>query len=72
MTKPVSGQIWRHWKGAAYRVTGLALHTDDLTPLVLYQQLNSPITYARPLDEWEQQVTASKRRFELLTKDCPQ
>lgn len=65
---PMSGQVWRHWKGKAYRVLGMALDAETTEPLVLYRDTENELApiWARPLTEWHHQVTASKRRFELL------
>lgn len=66
--KPGSGQIWRHWKGTAYRVLGMALDAETEEMLVLYRDAENELApiWARPLSEWHHHVTASKRRFELL------
>ncbi len=37
-TEPRPG-LYRHYKGAQYRVIGLARHSESLEPLVVYQAL---------------------------------
>lgn len=75
MTKedfPEVGSVWRHYKGDAYRVVGHAMNADDDTPemMVLYvlshQKSDGGVPWARSLDRWHDQVTASSRRFERL------
>lgn len=65
---PISGQIWRHWKGTAYRVLGMALDAETTEPVVLYRDAENDLApvWVRPLSEWHHPVTASKKRFELL------
>lgn len=63
-----SGTIWRHWKGKAYRVLGMALDAETTEHLVLYRDAENELAsiWARPLSEWHHQVTASKKRFEQI------
>lgn len=68
MSDPITGQIWRHWKGTAYRVLGIAFDAETTDKLVLYRDAENELApiWARPVEEWDQQVSASKRRFERL------
>ena len=67
---PASGQVWRHWKGNAYRILGTALDAETAERIVLYRDAENDLApiWARPIAEWHHQVTASKRRFELLSR----
>jgi hypothetical protein len=39
--------VYRHYKGNHYEVLGLARHSEDLSPLVIYRRLDA---LGRPLD----------------------
>lgn len=42
--------LYRHYKGALYRVLGVVRHTETLEELVIYQALDgSGLCWARPL-----------------------
>ncbi|MCA9508793.1 MAG: DUF1653 domain-containing protein [Myxococcales bacterium] len=46
------GEIWRHYKGKNYRIIALSLHSEDLSPYVVYEALyENPISkiWHRPL-----------------------
>lgn len=55
----MKGRIYRHYKGACYRVIEVAKHTEDETELVIYRALqrNSPNIWARPREMFEGLVT---------------
>lgn len=47
-----------HYKGNRYRVNGLALHSETLEPMVIYQALYGPgETWVRPARMWNETVT---------------
>ncbi len=62
---------YRHYKGNEYRVKGLALHSETLEPMVIYQALyGMGETWVRPAAMWNETVTLldgrEKRRFEII------
>lgn len=62
---------YRHYKGAEYRVLGLARHSETLEPLVVYQALYGERgLWVRPQPMWTETVTtkagAKVPRFAFL------
>jgi len=60
---------YRHYKGNRYRVLGLALHSETVEPMVIYQALyGMGETWVRPAGMWNEWVTLPDgrrvRRFE--------
>jgi hypothetical protein len=54
---PVPGSTWRHYKtGGLYRVVGRCILEANRQPLVVYQNVESAIEFARPLSEWVETV----------------
>ncbi len=56
---PMAGEIFRHYKGDQYRVTGIALHSNDEEWMVVYEPLYAnPAAklFTRPLREWAEMV----------------
>lgn len=54
--------LYRHYKGNQYEVTGVALHSESMEPLVVYKQLyqsDLPIgsVWVRPLQMFIENVT---------------
>ena len=65
--------IYRHFKGGEYMVIGVATHTDTNEKLVIYMDLESDKTWARPYEEFLSKVDREKYpdaqqdyRFELV------
>ncbi len=60
---------YRHFKGNRYRVKGLALHSETLEPMVIYQALyGQGETWVRPAGMWLEKVGRDGRktpRFQL-------
>lgn len=73
---PVSGQIWRHFKGKEYRIITISKHSETNEQYVVYSQLYAPYEdYVRPLDMFMSEVdhtlypeAAQRYRFELIDK----
>jgi hypothetical protein len=49
---PIINGIYKHYKGGTYQVISLATHTANDEKLVIYKSLEFGSVYARPLDEW--------------------
>ena len=47
---------YRHFKGAVYVVTGVALHSETEEPLVVYHAEGSSQLWARPASMWAERV----------------
>ena len=51
---------YRHYKGGAYRVVGLARHSETLEPLVVYQALYGEHgLWVRPAAMWTESVVVN-------------
>lgn len=65
---PLSGTLWRHYKGHLYRVVGSALHSETTEPLVLYQSAHGDQTiWARPVSMWHNIVSIGDREVHRFT-----
>lgn len=66
-----AGQMYRHYKGHIYRVIGLALHSESLETLVVYERADSPEPHlwVRPQTMFEENLSDGRPRFERLLKD---
>ena len=48
---------YRHFKGREYEVIGIARHSEDLSPLVVYRKLYDDLSlWVRPADMWHETV----------------
>lgn len=69
---PKPGQVWKHYKGTLYRITGLCMFEENENFGVLYQaeQDPLPLPWMRPLKDWKAQVClengTSVPRFQLV------
>ena len=65
--------IYKHYKGALYKVMGSAQHSETEEWLVYYQSLYGEYGYwVRPLEMFNQSVIVdgvSRLRFEMLKED---
>lgn len=72
LSQEMSG-IYRHAKGGIYKLLFVARHSEDLSPMAIYESLNSPSGYwARPMDMWDEIVERDGillPRFAFLAKD---
>ena len=48
--------IYRHFKGGIYRVLGIAKHSEDLSPMVIYQSCKDDSYWVRPAAMWNETV----------------
>lgn len=64
--------MYEHFKGKMYRVTGIALHTVSLEPVVEYYPLGKPNErWVRPLNEFQEAVEVNGQivpRYQLITR----
>lgn len=74
---PKEGEVYKHYKGDHYKVTCLALHSNDEMWMVVYEPMydNPDAPYfTRPLDDWYELVTYEDthehmQRFTLISED---
>ncbi len=67
---PTVGAQYRHYKGDIYRVTQIALHSNDHEWMVVYEPCyDNPIApcFTRPLCEWFEEVVWEGERVERFT-----
>lgn len=63
------GDVFRHFKGNVYKVIALARDCEDLSEVVVYQNVEKGDTWVRPLDNFLETVTRdgkSIKRFEKI------
>ena len=49
--------VYRHFKGKEYLVIGMAKHSEDLRPMVVYQALyGEGGLWVRPAEMWQEEV----------------
>ena len=69
MKKPEPGTFYEHFKGAMYKIVGIARHSETLEELVVYQaQYDDFDLWVRPLSMFLEKVTVSGKtmpRFRL-------
>ena len=53
---PKPGEKYQHYKGGQYEVICMCNHTDTNEPLVVYRSISFGSQYARPLNEWHDEV----------------
>lgn len=51
-----TGREYRHFKGGAYLVITVALEEMNLSPVVIYKQVETGIVFTRPLDSFLEEV----------------
>ena len=69
MENTVKPGIYRHFKGGIYRVIGIAKHSEDLSPMVVYQSLKDDSYWVRPAEMWNETVDRDgeiKLRFQYV------
>lgn len=66
----VQGALYRHYKGKEYKVLHLALHSETLEPLVVYEALyDDHKIWVRPLAMFEETILIDGKerpRFERV------
>jgi hypothetical protein len=64
METPKVGEVYRHYKGGVYVVTGFATHSETLEELVIYRDASFR-SWARPLEMFVG-LKDGVKRFEKL------
>ena len=55
---------YRHFKGREYEVIGIARHSEDESPLVVYRKLYDNLSlWVRPADMWNEEVVRDGRTY---------
>ena len=55
---------YRHFKGGEYEVLGIARHSEDESPMVVYRPLyNDSGLWVRPADMWNEIVVRDGRTY---------
>ena len=55
---------YRHFKGREYEVLGIARHSEDESPMVVYRPLyNDSGLWVRPADMWNETVIRNGRTY---------
>ena len=55
---------YRHFKGREYEVLGIARHSEDESPMVVYRPLyNDSGLWVRPADMWNEKVIRDGRTY---------
>lgn len=55
---------YRHFKGGEYEVIGIARHSEDESPMVVYRPLyNDSGLWVRPADMWNEIVVRDGRTY---------
>ena len=55
---------YRHFKGGEYEVLGIARHSEDESPMVVYRPLyNDSGFWVRPADIWNETVVRDGRTY---------
>lgn len=62
------GDVFRHFKGNVYKVIALARDCEDLSEVVVYQNVEKGDTWVRPLDNFLETVTRDGKSFKRFEK----
>ena len=55
---------YRHFKGREYEVIGIARHSEDESPLVVYRKLYDDLSlWVRPADMWNEEMVRDGRTY---------
>ena len=60
-SNPLSGEVYRHFKGKMYKVLGIAVHSETGEAMVIYQAMyGDNITYVRPYESFIEKLNKHK------------
>ena len=60
---------YRHFKGREYEVIGIARHSEDESPLVVYRKLYDDLSlWVRPADMWNEEVVRDGRTYSRFVR----
>lgn len=65
MDYPEIGMKYRHYKGGLYEVLFLSKHTETNEIMVIYKSIHFGTFYARPLENWNEEIQDGKKRFQV-------
>lgn len=61
---------YRHFKGRPYEVLGIARHSEDETPLVVYRKLYDDFSlWVRPAQMWNETVVREGRTYTRFVRE---
>ena len=67
----MEGKIFKHYKGNMYKVLCVAMHSETLEKMVIYQDIYCPAKiWARPFKMWNETVSVNGKtvkRFEEMS-----
>lgn len=52
----MTGTLYRHSKGALYRLLGRGTHSETHEPMVIYQEVKTEALWVRPARMWDEEV----------------
>ena len=60
---------YRHFKGNFYEVTGIARHSEDGSPMVVYRALyGEGGLWVRPADMWNEEITRDGKTYKRFAR----
>ena len=64
---------YRHFKGMLYEVIGIAHHSEDGSPMVVYRKLYDDFgLWVRPAEMWNEEVVRDGRTYMRFLRVDPQ
>lgn len=63
-----TGEFYRHFKGNVYKVIAVAKDCEDLSEVVVYQNIDKGDIWTRPLDNFTEDVTRDGKTFRRFEK----
>lgn len=65
----MSKVLYRHYKGNTYVLLYIAIHSETLEKMAVYQRLNEETIWVRPLKMFEEFVLFKGQQISLFSKD---